>query len=173
MRLTDEVRKYIGVQTDVQFACDPVEAGAVRRHAQAIMDADPVYMSKEAAAGTRYREPVAPPLFPNVMPRVPFGDPDILQQHANDPGFSGDPGSRAIGLPPLPISHTSQLNGGTEVELIRNVRHGERVGVRMRYADIYERETSRGWMLFIVIETEYTDQDGKLVLRFRETQMRR
>lgn len=173
MRLTDEVRKYIGVQTEVQLACDSVETGAVRRHAQAIMDDDPIYMSKEATAGTRYREPVAPPLFPNAMPRVPFGEPDAIQQHANDPNFSGDPGSRGLSLPRLPVSHTSQLNGGTEVELIRYVRHGERVGVRMRYADIYERETSKGWMLFIVIETDYTDQDGKLVMRFRETQMRR
>lgn len=173
MRLTDEIRKYIGMQTEVQRACDPVETGAVRRHAQAIMDDDPIYMSKRAAAGTRYQQPVAPPLFPNSMVRLPFGEPDVIQERANDPGFSGDPGTRMDGLPPLPVAHTSQLNGGMEVELIRYVRHGEWVGVRMRYADIYERETSKGWMLFVVIDTEYSDEDGKLILRVRETQIRR
>jgi uncharacterized protein len=58
-RLTEEIRKYIGMETDLQFACDPVERGAVRRYAQAIMDPDPIYMWDEAVRGTRYAKPVA------------------------------------------------------------------------------------------------------------------
>ncbi len=173
MRLTDEVRKYIGVQTAVQRACDPVETGAVRRHAQAIMDADPIYMSKEFAARTRYQVPVAPPLFPGAMMRLPFGESDPVDERANDPDYDGGDRSRLLGLPPLPIAHTAQLNGGTETEVIRYARHGEWVGVQMCYRDIYERETSKGWMLFVVVETSYFGEDDKLIMRVRETQIRR
>ncbi|MFH1604302.1 MAG: MaoC family dehydratase N-terminal domain-containing protein [Pseudomonadota bacterium] len=173
MRLTDEIRKYIGMKSEVQRACDPVETGAVRRYAQAIMDDDPIYMSKEVAAGTRYKQPVAPPLFPNAMMRLPFGEPDVIQARANDPDFDEASGSRLLGLLPLPIAHTSQLNGGSETELIRYARHGEWVDVQLCYRDIYERETSKGWMLFIVVETSYFGEDGKLIMRLRETQIRR
>ena len=36
------------METELQLACDPVERGAVRRYAQAIMDPDPIYMQDEA-----------------------------------------------------------------------------------------------------------------------------
>ena len=57
--LTDEVRKHIGAESTPFPACDPVEKGAVRRYAQAIMDPDPAYASDEA--GARYGGAVAPP----------------------------------------------------------------------------------------------------------------
>ena len=44
MLVTDEVRSYIGVSSEADFACDAVETGAVRRFAQAIMDEDPAYL---------------------------------------------------------------------------------------------------------------------------------
>lgn len=31
-RLTEEIRKYVGMETERQLACDPVERGAVRRY---------------------------------------------------------------------------------------------------------------------------------------------
>ena len=36
--LTDEVRRFIGVESEEEETCEPVEQGAVRRYAQAIMD---------------------------------------------------------------------------------------------------------------------------------------
>ena len=172
-RLTDEIRKYIGMETEVQLACDPVERGAVRRYAQAIMDIDPIYMREEALAGTRYAKPVAPPLFPNAMLRLPFGERDLVQERAADPDFDGAVGSSTLGLPPLPVEKSALLNGGSEVELFRFAEHGESIWLRSRYLDIYEKETSKGVMLFVVIETDFLDHDRKLVMRFRKTQIRR
>lgn len=172
-RLTEEVRKYIGMETDAQLACDPVERGAVRRYAQAIMDPDPIYMWDEAVRGTRYAKPVAPPLFPNAMLRLPFGERDLVQERANDPRFDGAVGSSTLGLPPLPLVNSPLLNGGSEVELYRFAEHGESIWLKSRYLDIYERESSKGVMLFVVIETDFLDRDGRLVMRFRKTQIRR
>lgn len=172
-RLTDEIRAYIGMETPLQLACDPVERGAVRRYAQAIMDTDPIYMSEEAVRGTRYAKPVAPPLFPNAMLRLPFGERDLVQERAGDPHFDGAVGSSTLGLPPLPLVGSPLLNGGSEAELYRYAEHGEPIWLKSRYLDIYEKESSKGTMLMVVIETDFLDQDGKLVLRFRKTQIRR
>lgn len=172
-RLNDEIRGYIGMQTEVQLACDPVERGAVRRYAQAIMDIDPIYMDEQALRGTRYAKPVAPPLFPNAMLRLPYGGRDLVQERAADPDFDGAVGSSTLGLPPLPLVNSPLLNGGSEVELFRFAEHGEQIWLQSRYLDIYEKETSKGVMLFVVIETDFLDRDRKLVMRFRKTQIRR
>lgn len=171
--LNDEIRTYIGMQTELQLACDPVERGAVRRYAQAIMDIDPIYMWDDAIRGTRYTRPVAPPLFPNAMLRLPFGERDLVQERANDPHFDGAVGSSTLGLPPLPLTNSPLLNGGSEVELFRYAQHGEQIWIQSRYLDIYEKETSKGTMLMVVIETDFLDHDRKLVMRFRKTQIRR
>jgi hypothetical protein len=171
--MNEEIRRCIGMETDLQLACDPVEKGAVRRYAQAIMDIDPIYMGEEVAPSTRYGAPVAPPLFPNAMLRLPFGDRDLVQERAEDPDFDGSVGSSTLGLAPLPLVNSPLLNGGTEVELFRYARHGEQIWLKSRYLDIYERETSKGWMLMVLIETDFLDKDGQLVMRFRKTQLRR
>ena len=171
--LTDEVKKFMGMETEVQLACDPVERGAVRRYAQAIMDLDPAYMHDDYAAKSRYRTPVAPPLFPTAMLRAEFDSPDLVTERADDPNFDGLVGSSTMGLPPLPLVNSPLLNAGSEVELFRLANHGEWVRMKSRYRDIYERETSKGVMLFVVIETDFIDQAGQLICRFRKTQIRR
>lgn len=172
-RLNDEIRQLIGLETALQLCCDPVERGAVRRYAQAIMDIDPIYMHEAAVAGTRYAKPVAPPLFPNAMLRLPFGERDLVQERATDPHFDGAVGSSTLGLPPLPLVGSPMLNGGSEVEMYRLAQHGEQVWLRSRYLDIYEKESSKGVMLMVVIETDFLDKDGRLIMRFRKTQIRR
>ena len=79
MLVTDEVRSYIGVSSEADFACDAVETGAVRRFAQAIMDEDPAYLGETNDANRRFGGPVAPPLFANHMVRRPLGTPDPVQ----------------------------------------------------------------------------------------------
>jgi uncharacterized protein len=172
-RLTDDIRKMIGLETSLQRCCDVVERGAVRRYAQAIMDLDPIYMDEKFTAGTRYKRPVAPPLFPSAMLRLPFGDPDLIQERSTDPDFDGVVGSSSFGLPPLPLKDSPIVNGGTEVELIRYANHGEQVFLRARYRDIAERETSKGWMLFVNYECDFLDAQEKLILRYRRVQIRR
>ncbi len=166
--LTDELRGFIGRESAGATACDPVEAGAVRRYAQAIMDQDPAY----AAGADRYGGPVAPPLYPAFMFRRPFGTPDPLTDRAEDPDFDGLTVAAHSGLPELPL-RLALLNGGAEVELYRYARHGERVTQRSRYADIYERESKSGPMLFVIVETEYRTGDGDLLMRVRGTSIRR
>jgi hypothetical protein len=169
--LTPEVEAMIGVESDLEIACEPVERGAVRRFAQASLDDDPVYHDTEAAA--RYGGPIAPPLFPMTMFRRDFRTPDPLVERAEDPDFDGIVGSTAQGLPPLPLPSLSLLNAGTEVELVRYARHGETVRSLSRYERVYEKSGKSGSMLFVVIATDYVAGDGDLLMRVRKTQIRR
>lgn len=176
--ITDELRAFIGVTTEAIPACDPVEQGAVRRFAQAVMDDDPAYAGPGDAGRTdsnaaRYGGPVAPPLFPAAMFRRPFGAPDLLQARAADPDFDGLAGGPRDGLPDLPLPGYAILNGGNEVELYRFARHGEQVLQRSRYADIQERESKSGPMLLVIIETDYVTATGEPLLKARKTIIRR
>lgn len=169
--LTDEIRAFIGREGEPFMAYEPVEAGAVRRYAQAIMDPDPAYASAEA--GARYGGAVAPPLYPSFMFRTPFGAPDVLTERAHDPDFDGIVMGVGNGLPELPLHGLALLNGGAEVEFYAYARHGEQILQKSRYADIQERQSKSGPMLLVIIETEFTTEAGQLLLRARKTIIRR
>jgi hypothetical protein len=149
-----------------------VERGAVRRYAQAIMDVDPIYMGDDPDAAERFGGAVAPPLFPILMLRAPYDLPDVLEARATDPDFDGAVASSTYGLPPLP-GKCSLMNGGVEVELFRYLNHGEELFVEASYESISEKETSKGWMVFVVYDCRFFDGGGKLVVRLRRTQIRR
>jgi hypothetical protein len=169
----EAARRFIGMESQAEFTCDAVERGAVRRYAQAIMDEDPIYdgLCDNNAA---YGGPVAPPLYPVHLIRRGFGEPDAIQQHAGDPAFDGLGPVATQGLPEIePLKGYALLNGGTEIEFLRYARHGERVQLKSRYADITEKQTSKGAMILVTLETEYRNGDGDLLVRFRRTLLRR
>ena len=172
--LTSDIQRLIGAESGVEIACDPVERGAVRRYVQAYMDDDPIFHSDDASRMLRWGGPVAPPLFPMNMFRQPFGTPDPFAEHAADPDFDGIVGSTAQGLPPLPLQKgIGLLNAGTEVEVFRYARHGETVTAKSKYHSITEKQSSKGPMLLVVIETEYRNGEGDLLLLIRKTQIRK
>jgi hypothetical protein len=99
--LTDEIRGYIGCQSECVTACDTVEPGAVRRYAQAIMADDDSSYAPDTDS-RRYGGPVAPPIYPAFMFRRPLGTPDVLSERAEDPDFDGLVSSASDGLPEMP-----------------------------------------------------------------------
>ena len=170
--LPEAAKAYIGVESEDEVACEPVERGAVRRYAQAIMDDDPIYW-QEGAVTERYGGPVAPALFPTHMYRRPFGTPDPVQECAHDPNYDGSTKLRA-GLPEIePLKDFSVMNGGSEIEFYRYARHGETVKLRARYSDIVEKETSKGPLILIYSESDYLNGDDELLMRVRHTRLRR
>ncbi len=172
--MTREIEALIGARSGVEKACEAVERGAVRRFVQACMDDGALFQGGGGAEPSRYGGPVAPPLFPMNMFRTPFGAPDPFASLAESPDFDGIIGSTAQGLPPLPLPEgIGLLNGGTEVEVYRYALHGEEVTAQSRYASIVEKESSKGPMLIVVIEIDYRNDSGELLLRVKKTQIRR
>lgn len=169
--LLESVKRYIGIESKPELACDVVERGSVRRYSQAIMDEDPIF-NADCEGNTRYGGCVAPPLYPTHLFRRPFGDPDPIQENAHDPSYDGSIGS--LGLPAIePLKDYALLNGGSEVEFFRYARHGESITMQSRYADILERETSKGPIILVIIESEFRNEKGDLLIRTRRTQIRR
>lgn len=165
--LNQKILDFLGLESPVVQAPEVIEAGAVRRYAQAIMDEDEIFAAR--ATTTPYGGPVAPPFFPTHMFRRALGTPDPLVSHAGDPDFDGAVGSSIRGLPDLPIDGKTRLNGGSEVEFFAYARHGESVRMKSRYADITQRESSKGPMIFVVTETDYFTESETLLMRVRST----
>ena len=171
--MIEELRRYIGIQSEWETACDTVEPGAVRRFAQAIMDEDPAY---GADAEPRFGRPIAPPLFPTLMFRRSLGQPDPLQIDASNPDFDGlgQGSSVTRGLPEIaPLEGYAFLNAGSEIEFYRYARHGETIRMRSCYADITEKETSKGPIILVVTEAEFATPNGEVLMRARRTIIRR
>lgn len=172
--LSESLKKYINMKSEPDIACDVVERGAVRRYAQAIMNEDLIF-SEKCPNNSRYGGPVAPPLFPTHMFRRPFGAPDPIQSNANNPDFDGIVAvTSSNSLPEIePLKGYALLNGGSEIEFFRYARHGETISVQSRYADIIEKETSKGPIVLVITESEYRNEDGDLLIRTRRTTIRR
>jgi hypothetical protein len=65
------------------------------------------------------------------------------------------------------------LNGGNRFEYFEPANVGDRITATGRVADVYEKTGASGSLLFIIFETEYVNQHGRLVARLRGTGIRR
>ena len=172
--ITPEIKALIGLEGEPQISWEPVERSEVRRFAQAVMDDDPIFWNDTHVKNTRYGAVVAPPLFPLFAYRSSPGFPDPLATAATDPDFDGFMGLLTSGLPPVSLPMLPRLlNGGNEVEFYQLPKLGDRITARAKYLDIYEKTGRSGTMVFIVVETRYTNHHDELLMISRLTLIRR
>ena len=152
--ITEELRKVIGVPGEpITYK---VEEGAIQRYAEAIGDVNPLFHDVEYAGKSKHGRLICPP------------------------GFSGWPVKGQIGA--LPGNHSEMmdafikagapsrsLDGGIEYELFIPIGAGDILTAISKIADISEKETKSGKMMFTTTETEFLNQSGEVVLRSRET----
>jgi acyl dehydratase len=145
--VTEEVRKQIGKSGEIRTY--EVERGAIRRFAEAIGDPNPLFNDERAARNTRFGGMIAPPTFCRSM-------------GAPTPG---------IELPAMG-KESRGLDGGSDWEYFHPIRVGDRVSVQTRLADLRESEGRLGAMVFITMETTYTNQFGEVCATQRSTGIR-
>ena len=131
----DRIKTRIGV--DGPPFTTLVEAGQVRRFAEAISDPNPRW------------EKEAPPTF-----LVALAPPSVHLSDAEDYG-------------------KGWLNGGNRFEYFAPVMMGDQITAKGRIVDVYDKPGSSGNLLFIIFETDYTNQRGERVARLRGTAIRR
>ena len=131
----DRLKTRIGVEGPAVTAT--VEAGHVRRFAEAIGDDSPRWKTE------------APPTF-----LVALAGASMHLDDAEDFG-------------------KGWLNGGNRFEYFAPVMIGDQITARGHIADVFDKSGASGEMLFIVFETEYTNQRGELVAKVRGTVIRR
>ena len=117
-----------------------VEKGAIVKFARAIGDPNPAFNDDDEAHGGM----VAPPTFLRSMPS---GPPRV---HVSSP-------------------YSANLDGGSRWEYFEPVRPGDRITVTTKLSDVYERPGRLGNMLFMVRETSYVNQAGRLAAIQRTT----
>ena len=126
-------------------ARNAIEAGAVRRFAEAIGDPNPLWVDEAFAAAARWGGPIAPPTFA-VSLRV---------------GSNAREG--------LPIDLKKILHGEMEFEYFRPLRVGETITCSAEIVDFYTKEGKSGAMDFLVTEIRGLDEKQELVYKTRST----
>ncbi|MFH1012119.1 MAG: MaoC family dehydratase N-terminal domain-containing protein, partial [bacterium] len=132
----------------------------IRRFAQAIGDPNPLYMDEEYASKTRYGKIIAPPLFCHSFA---FEDVPAEKLRAD-----GSPTEIDV---PLPVQRA--MGGGSEFEVGEPISPGDVITVTRTIMDIYEKQGKSGVLYFVVIDTVYTNQNGKMVAREKATYIQR
>lgn len=160
--ITDEVRAAIGMEWPPITSCDPVQSSEVRRFTQATMDDSRIYYDEAYARERKYGGLTAPGSFPITFPRrrAP-GTPDPVV-----PGPEVSAADAAIGRSGPQIPWPPQLtvfHAYSDLEIYQHARLGDRITMRRRVVDAYERAGRRGRLLFVVTENVFTNQDGDVL----------
>lgn len=143
--VTEEAKQQIGKLGETRTY--DVERGAIRRFAEAIGDPSPLFNDEKGARKTRFGGMIAPPTFCRSL-----GAP-MVDVKLNIPQFRG-------------------LDGGSEWEYFEPIRPGDRITVQSKLADLRESEGRLGTMVFITVETSYTNQHGVVCAIQRSTGIR-
>jgi acyl dehydratase len=147
--ITDEMRAVIGQESEPITV--EVDKTAVRMFARAVGYTDLIYYDEEYAKSKGYRSLPAPMGF------------------LGHPIFRPDIASRPLYVMSFKSPYKRVLNGGTDIEYYEPICAGDALTSTAKIADISERSASIGPMLVITGETNYKNQQGKLVARFRGT----
>ena len=149
--ISDEIQSMIGLWSEPVVL--EVERGAIARYADAIDDPNPLYRDEEYAKNSKYGGIIAPPGFFGW----PVGGGDIEAGMSRVVGAVAEAGMLRI------------LDGGIELNFLVPVRAGDTLVTYGKLADVREKQTSQGKMLFLIIEQKYLNQDGALVAVARQT----
>lgn len=119
-----------------------IELGKIREFAKAVKDPNPVYRDEAQC--------VAPPTF--------------LMTIAH---WVGDLGATRSAVK---LDYRRLLHGEQDFEYVKPIRPGDTLSFRSRTKDVFEKDGKRGGkMLFVIGETEFTNQRGEVVAYMRNT----
>jgi len=121
-----------------------VERGHIRRFADAVGDANPIYRDEAAARAAGHARIPAPPTFAAAL-------------RANDPRDGMD------------LDWTKLLHAQQEIEFDRALYAGDRVTLTATLVDVYVKEGRSGVMDFLVVEAVATNDADARVYRTRST----
>jgi len=119
-----------------------IELGKIREFAKAVKDPNPAYLDEKTC--------IAPPTF--------------LMTIAH---WVGDLGATRSAVK---LDYRRLLHGEQDFEYVKPIRPGDTLTFRSRTKDVFEKDGKRGGkMLFVIGETEFTNQRGEVVAYMRNT----
>ena len=124
-----------------------IEKGRLRFFARAIGESNPIYTDEAAAHAAGHRAIPAPPTY---IFSVDLDVPELLP---------------ILGLLDLDIGRV--LHGSQEFDYLGQIYAGDSITQQCKIVDIYDKKG--GALEFVVQESSYTNQDGELVGKARQT----
>jgi len=147
--------KYIGFETAPAQGRYPVEHDAIRRHCHMVDDNNPLFLDPEYAATTSHEAVLCPP---SGWLALYFGSLGPWPA-AFEPLF-----------PIVPTRGKRIVNMSQEVEWFSRIKIGDRLSVRRKVADVYEKAVSLDpQAVWIVAEAMISNQDDETVCIIRNT----
>ncbi len=151
--IPEEMKKLIGTSTGVRFY--EVEKGAIRRFADAIEDANPIYRDEEYARNSKYGSIIAPPGF--------FGWP--VEQARGGPLAIDIPIELESAFEKYGYPLSLVLDGGMEYEFFLPVRAGDILSAVTTVRNLRERTSDTGSIIVSFLDTVYHNQQGEPVAK--------
>jgi acyl dehydratase len=138
-----------------------VERGAVSAFAAAVTDDNPIYRDRAVARAAGFSTIPAPPTYTFGMRHAgAFAD-----EQPPDPTGGANPMFEMMGE--LHAKGALVLHGEQEFEYHRPVVVGDVLSGESKIVDVYEKDTDAATMTFIVMATEWTDEQGAPVVTER------
>lgn len=156
--LLTRARGFVGSEATARAtARDAVNQPMIRRWAEAMGDANPLWHDPEARAAAGFAGAVAPPAMLEVWTMARYR-----------------PGGRSAdeGMPVLQLfddaGYTGVVATNIEQEYLRYLEEGDIVSMRATVADVSdEKRTGLGIGHFVTIDYDFTDQRGDVVGRMK------
>jgi acyl dehydratase len=102
-----------------------------------------------------------------------IGDANPRWLEEAPPTFVVALGGETPALPEVLEYGQGWLNGGDRFECLEPIRIGDVITSRTRLVDAYEKRGTSGSLLFLELDTQYTNQEGRLAVRVKGTRIRR
>lgn len=155
--LSEDVLAMIGAEKTRRYE---VTGRDIRRFAQAIGETNPVHFDEDYARGTMHGTIIAPPLFCQMFT---FEDVPADQLPSD-----GSPVEIDV---PLPARRT--VGGASSYEIFKPVRAGDQIAVKTTLKDVFAKEGRSGKLYFVVVETEFSNQQDEPVAKETATYIKR
>jgi acyl dehydratase len=152
--LTPELKALVGTEA-VYSTDEPLGRASIRYFARAVGDDNPLYTDAATARGAGYADVIAPPTL--VCETNQY-----IDRRRDSDGYVGH-------LWDIDVPGTRLIRGGNEYEFHQPVYPSDCITAHWRIADMTERSSSRGAMLFVISEVRFTNQHGELLAVNRET----
>ena len=132
----------------------------IKRFAQAIGEANLIHYDEDFAKSTRYGTIIAPPLFCQVFT---FDDvpPNRLSKDGSPIEIN------------VPIPATRTVGGASSYEIYQRVKAGDRITAKSTLKDVFTKKGKSGELYFVVVQTEFINQDNKRVAKETATYIKR
>ncbi len=155
--LPEDVLAMIGVKKIRRYE---VTKRDIRLFSQAIGETNPIHFDENYAKSTRYGTIIAPPLFCQMFT---FEDvpPDRLPS-------DGSPIEIDV---PIPAQRT--VGGASSYEISQPVRAGDQIIVKSTLKDVFTKQGRSGKLYFVVVETEFSNQENEPVAKEKATYIKR